>query len=303
MRIRRKGTAFTWLGVGLILATLLAPLPTSAQSAGWQPGPGAAGDPTYAGFIDVPASGATVSSGGFTVAGWFVDQTAQGWAGADDVQVWQGTMDGGGKMLAKALFAQSRPDVASALGNPFYAASGFVAQIGNGAVGTGSQTLSVYAHTPGKGWWFKQVSVNVSSSAAAAPAPTTGGSSASIVVGFVKPADGEKVLTTKGDYEIQGFAIDKAAGPNQGVAGSGIDRVSVYLGAREENGTFLGDAELGFSDATAASYGSQFGSGGWRITFKPTKFHANTYLLYAYAHSAVTGKEESASRFFAIRES
>jgi len=305
---KRKGIVFTWLSVGLIVATLLAPATAGAQAAGWSPGPGAAGDPTYAGFVDVPANGATVSSGGFTVAGWFVDQTAQGWAGADDIQVWQGAMGGGGKMLAKATIAQSRPDVASALGNPYYAASGFGAGVPSGAVSTGSQSLSVYAHTPAKGWWFKTFNVNVSSTAAApasaaAPAPAAATSGSSLpIVGFQKPTDGEKVLT-KDDYEIIGYALDKAAQPNQGVAGSGINRVQVYIGAREENGTYLGDAELGFSDATAASYGSQFANSGWRIHFKPTQFHSNTYLLYAYARSAVSGKEESAQRFFAIRES
>src|SRR5690349_11341729 len=100
------------IGGALSLATLwlvaLVPV-AAAQSAGWQPGPGAALDNTYAGFIDGPTNGATVAgSGSFAVFGWFVDKTAQGWAGADDVQVWLGTMDGGGRMLAKALFAQSR---------------------------------------------------------------------------------------------------------------------------------------------------------------------------------------------------
>jgi len=179
-----------------------------------------------------------------------------------------------------------------------------------GRLGAGQQTLSVYAHTPGKGWWYKQGNVNVSSSAPAtaapaasapAPATTTTSGGALPLVGFVKPKDGEKVLT-KSDYEIQGWAIDQAAKPNQGVAGSGIDKVSVYVGAREDNGTYIGDATLGYSDDTAAKYGQQFVSGGWRISFKPTQFKANTYVLYAYAHSAVTGKEDSANRYFAIRE-
>jgi hypothetical protein len=303
----RKGVVFTWLGVGLLMAALLAPAPAAAQAPTWLPGPGAILDPTYDGFIDLPANAATVPNGGFTVAGWFVDKTAQGWAGADDVQVWQGTMDGG-KMLAKASFAQNRPDVGAAEGNPFYSASGFSTSIPAGSLGTGNQTLSVYVHTAGKGWWYKQVTANVSGSAPAAaspsapaPAAATAGSALPIL-GFVKPTDGEKVLT-KDDYEIIGFALDRAAQPNQGVAGSGINRVQVYVGAREDNGVFLGEADLGFSDATAASYGQQFASAGWRIHFKPTQFHANTYLLYAYARSAVTGKEESTQRFFAIRES
>src|SRR5262252_4297848 len=159
------------LGTCLALAVSTAP-PVLAQSSGWQPGPGAVQDNTYDGFIDQPTNGATVpGSGSFPLSGWFVDTTAQGWAGADDVQVWQGTMDGGGKMLAKAVFAQSRPDVAAAEANPFWDASGFGAAIPSGALGPGPQTLSVYVHTPGKGWWFKQVQVNVSGTAApAAPA-------------------------------------------------------------------------------------------------------------------------------------
>jgi hypothetical protein len=290
-----------WLGLSLFVAGLLLPVSAGAQAAGWSPGPNGAGDAgDYAGAIDVPAGGATVPSSGFTVSGWFVDKTAQGWAGADDVQVWLGTMEGGGKMLAKANFAQNRPDVASALGNPFWAASGFGATIPAGAVPAGNQTLNVYAHTPGKGWWFKPVTVNVSASAPAAPAPggTTSGTGLP-KVGITRPADGEKVLT-KNDYEIIGYAYDPAAKPNQGVAGSGIDRVQVYMGAREDNGTYLGDATLGYSDATAAAAG--FPSGGWRLTFKPTLFHANTYLMYAYARSAVSGKEEQTQRFFQIRE-
>jgi hypothetical protein len=217
-------------------------------------------------------------------------------------------MDGGGKMLAKAVFAQSRPDVAAATGNPYWAASGFGGVVPAGSLSVGGQALSVYAHTPAKGWWYKQVQVTVSAAAAvspapgpAAPAPTVSGGALPIV-GIEKPKDSEVVLT-KDTYEIIGFALDKNAAPNQGVAGSGIDRVQVYIGAeRENNGTFLGEAELGFSDPVAQTYGPQFVSAGWRLVFKPTSFHANTYLLFAYARSAVTGKEETATRFFAIRE-
>jgi hypothetical protein len=305
MRTFRR-TFVGWLGLALSVGTLIAPASVFADAfSAWTPGPGAVLDNTYDGYIDQPQMNASVPTGGFTVSGWFVDKTAQGWAGADDVQIWQGTMDGGGKLLAKALFAQSRPDVATATGNPFWAASGFNAVVPNGSLSAGSQVISAYAHTPGKGWWYKSVQVTVSAAAAAAPAPapTTGGGGGALpTVGIEKPKDGENV-PTKNDYEIQGFALDKNAAPNQGVAGSGIDRVDVYLGDRDAGGAFLGTAELGFSDSAAAAYGQQFASAGWRLTFKPTKFKANTYLLYAYAHSVVTGKEDSAIRFFAIKES
>ena len=309
LRLRRVSLAS--LSVAVALATLIAAAPARADTfTSWTPGPGAILDNTYDGYIDTPSANATVPPGNFTVAGWFVDKAAQGWAGADDVQVWRGTMDGGGTMLAKADFAQNRPDVASVTGVGFWAASGFGAVVPAGALSAGGQTLSVYAHTPGKGWWYKQVQVNVSAGApaqsspgAAAPAPIVGGG-ATPIVGFEKPKEGENV-PTKTDYEIIGYALDANATLSQGVAGSGINRVEVYIGnERDAGGTFLGEAELGFNSEVAAGlYGQRFVSTGWRLRFKPTQFKANTYLLYAYARSAVTGREDNATRYFAIKES
>ena len=249
----------------------------------------------------------TSVAGSFNVGGWFVDRTAQGWAGADDVQIWSRTMDGGGTLLARASFAQSRPDVGAAEGDPNWAASGFDGVVPAGSLAAGPQTLSVYVHTADKGWWFNQVQVNVSAAPvtppAAAAVPNVSGASLPIVV-VEKPKDSEQVLT-KTDFEIIGYALDKSAGPNQGVAGSGVDRVQVYLGAERDNGgRFLGEANLGFSDSIPEGlYGAQFASAGWRLFFKPTQFRANTYLLFAYARSAVSGKEDVAVRFFAIKES
>jgi len=286
----------------LLVLAVVAPYPTFADATtDWTPGPGGILDSTYDGFIDAPASNATVPTGSFSVAGWFFDKTAQGWAGADDVEAWLDTMDGGGRLLTRLTFAQSRPDVAAAEGNPFAAASGFNGMVPANALGVGPQTISVYVHTPGKGWWFKQVNVNASTSAAVAAAPVASTSGAALpVVGIERPKDGEQVLT-KSDYDISGFALDRAAAANQTTCG--IDHVSVYMGAREQGGQFVGDADLAFSDSTPiGQYGGQFESCGWRLTFHPTQFHANTYLMYAYAHSAVTGKEDSAIRYFAIKE-
>jgi hypothetical protein len=302
-KLRR--TLIAWLGLVGLLGALIGPAAVFADPiSSWTAGPGAILDPSYDGFIDIPQLNSTVPTGGFTVAGWFVDKAAEGWAGADDVQIWQGTMDGGGKMLAKAVFAQSRPDVAAATGNPYWAASGFGGVVPTGALSTGSQTLSVYVHTPGKGWWYKQVNVTVSSSAptssAPAPAPsattpTVSGGALPILV-IEKPTSGENINTRSngGLYQMMGYALDKNAAANQGTQGTGIDHVSVYVDKERDNGgTFLGDADLAFSDAAATSaYGSQFASAGWRLTFKPTNLHAGSHTLFVYAHSVVTGKED-----------
>jgi len=52
-----------WRQIALAFALLLstqAPVHADAASP-WTPGPGASGDDTYAGFIDTPTSGATVT--------------------------------------------------------------------------------------------------------------------------------------------------------------------------------------------------------------------------------------------------
>ncbi len=186
------------LGIAFLALALLFPLQTFADATtDWTAGPGGVGDNTYDGFVDTPAANASVPMGSFTVAGWFFDKTAQGWAGADDVEVWQGTMDGGGRQLVKLNFAQNRPDVAGAESNPSAAPSGFNGVVPPNSLGLGPQTLSVYAHTPGKGWWFKQINVTVSTAAPVAPVASTSGS-ALPVVGIERPKDATRAGSSSG---------------------------------------------------------------------------------------------------------
>jgi Bacterial Ig domain len=282
--------------VGLIFGPSLA---AADPLSDWTAGPNGVGDDTYDGFIDTPASGASVPTGDFAVTGWFVDKSAEGWAGADQMQVFLGPMGSGGTMLVSGAVAQSRPDVAAAEGNPYFTDSGFTAVVPAGAVPAGNQTLSVYLHTPAKGWWYKSVDVSVSSSApaapsASAPAPVVQGATLPVIAIEI-PGSGQ-TFTQRTGVQMVGYALDPNAGPNQGVAGSGIDRVDVYMdGERDSGGTFVGDAELGFSDQTAArKYGSQFQSAGWQLTFNPTNFTKGVHQIFAYGRSAASGKENLA---------
>jgi hypothetical protein len=173
------GILYGWLSLAVSAA------PAAAQSApgagAWQPGPAGTGDhAALAGVIDSPSSGANVSPGTLALRGWFVDLTAQGWTGVDDVEIFLGTMDSG-RPLGHAQFQQSRPDVASALRNPFWANAGWSANVPSTSLATGENTLSVYAHTPAKGWWLRQVRINLQpppppargASRAIAPSPST----------------------------------------------------------------------------------------------------------------------------------
>jgi hypothetical protein len=165
-----------WLVFFLIVVVSLL-IPGSAVAApvlgeGWLAGPGAVGANTYSGVIDAPIVGTSLTtSGAVQMAGWFVDRTADGWAGADDVEIYLGTMGNGGALLTHALFARERPDVAATFGRPDWAASGWTAIVPTTALVPGSNVVSVYAHSPAKGWWYSQVTLKVSAGATTRAAP------------------------------------------------------------------------------------------------------------------------------------
>jgi hypothetical protein len=279
-----------------LIASMMTPA-ALAQGSGWQPGPGAILDNTYVGFIDQPSNGATVpASGSFVVGGWFVDTTAQGWAGADAMQVWLGTMDGGGKMLAQGIVGQYRPDVGKTLGNPFYAYSGFSASVPGSGVPGGPQTLNVYMHTGGKGWWYKSVSVNGGGTGGGAatptPPPSSGGNAAPTnpaggapTVTINQPTEGQNVRATgSSTFTITGTATDPTTGPK------GIDSVDIWINGERDSG---GGSDLGQATLN--------GDGSWSLDFSPTKFPSTHTNIFAYAHSKTTGKTGEAIRGFNIQ--
>jgi hypothetical protein len=234
----------------------------------WQPAAGASGDNTFEGFIDQPSAGTNIASGAsFQVSGWIVDTTAEGWSGIDDVQVMLGSTS-----LAHLAAGQSRPDVASALGNPFFGSAGFAGTVSTALPG-GTQTLTVVAHTPGKGSWSKSVTVNVGGSSGATPAAA---SATGLVLRVISPAP-DDVVTSNNNGTIFGLAYDTRTSAQQG---SGVDRVQLYLdGPRGTAGSQnLGDASLSGTN--------------WSLSWQPTKFNGvRHHILWVYAHSAVTGEE------------
>jgi hypothetical protein len=265
------------------LSTLQA---SSVLAATWQPGPDASSDNTYAGFVDQPAVGAQVASDQpLVVAGWFVDQTADGWAGVDDVQVYDGLSGAGGRFLGRGQVGLNRPDVAQALGNGFWLRSGFSASLG--PLGPGVHTLSVYAHTPAKGWWFTQVPITVLPPAASPPPPPLNA--------LVAPTGSERVSRKLDSFTIRGFALDPAA-----TTGTGIDRVQVYMDEpRFQGGTFVGEAQFGGSTPSAAAqFGPHFSEAGYRIDIRPSDFTAGNHHVYIYARSSVSGLETQAVASF-----
>jgi hypothetical protein len=120
------------------------------------------------------------------------------------------------------------------------------------------------------------------------------------------PSDGD--LITPGRMVIQGIAFDDSA-----ETGVGIDRVSLFIGDRdEENGAiFLGDARLGLPNpqkvpkeecepetrslvlcpAGTEKGDHQFDLAGWNLTTPVLKATGQASSLYVYARSSVSGVE------------
>lgn len=159
----------------MLLAGLTSPMPTAAAPVlgeGWLGGPGAVGDNTYSGVVDAPGAGVQITRpGAIQLAGWFVDRTAEGWSGADDLEIYLGTLGNGGSLLNHALFAEDRPDVAATFGRADWLRSGWTAIVATNSLLPGANVLSVYVHSPAKGWWYKQVTVNLTSSATTRATP------------------------------------------------------------------------------------------------------------------------------------
>jgi hypothetical protein len=270
-----------WLTSSAALVLGLALHSTALADGSWTPGPDAVdtGTPFIQGYIDSPAPGMNVPPGSaLHVSGWIVDQTAQGWAGFDQLNVYQGKAGEGGTLLAQGTVGESRPDVAAATGNPSWVNSGFDATVPASAVPSGPATLGVYAHSPAKGWWYQQVPINGSGAAAEAPS--------GLVINVIAPGPNESIVNT-GDYVIRGAAYDTRTSANTGV---GVDRVQVYLdGLRGVAGSHsLGEA---YPDAQTL----------WSVTFHPTQFDKVVHhWMYVYARSAVTGEEQILAREFNI---
>jgi hypothetical protein len=270
-----------------VALSALTPMPTSVAAdpaPPWLPGPSAAGDDTYSGSIDTPSAGATVSQNStIVVQGWVVDRTAVGWTGIDDVQVYLGLQEQGAPLLADAHVGLRRDDVAAALGNSDFTNAGFSVSFADNGLVVGSNLLTVYAHTPDKGWWYRQVEVRKP-----APPDLPYADDPLVVVREAVPSLDSLTQITP-TLTLRGYAIDRNMPPSLqvGVGGSGISRIQLYLdGPRQGDGIFLANASLGLKNREATGFGQRFLMSGWEIIVHPNEFSVDRHELYIYALSA-----------------
>jgi hypothetical protein len=334
-RIARSATAVlaTVAAAVMVVAPLVAEAQTAPRAGSYRPGPDATGNNTYIGRIEAPRPTGLRLGADLLVAGWFVDTTAAGWAGADKGEVWLGNM-GQGTKLADLSTGQARADIRDALGAPDWTNSGFSGTIPASTlsqVQAGNQTLNVYLHTPNKGWWFKSAVVNI---------PSTVGLQFpnDPVVYFVQPQQNvvvDQFAQPRSRYSLRGVALDRnqVTDPNTqtpGVENSGVDRVQIYLDGPRGQGQFLGNAGLGAEllvnnltgpansreegagpqntggtsnnlSFIASGFGEQFRLAAFSLGWNPTTVAGGRHTVWAYARSSITGKENSTSVTFDLQ--
>jgi hypothetical protein len=278
--------------LALLLCAIATATTTTARAEGWSAGSQASGEDTYVGVVDEPSPGASLPPNAqVVVRGWVVDQTAEGWSGIDQVQVFAGTMDGGGRLLANASVAQDRQDVAQTMGNPFWAASGWSAVVPAGALTGGSNALNVYIHAPDKGWWSRPLPVQVQAAPVPVPVAASRQFSDDPLVVVQAPLPDTAVEPSVQTLTVRGIALDRNAAANTGVGGSGVSHVIAYLDGDKRQGTFLGEATLGKTSRDATGWGERFGTAGWEMQIHPTEIAEDPHALFIYARSAVSDNE------------
>jgi hypothetical protein len=275
-----------WRGLAFALCVTLGTSAHVAADAGspWIAGQNAVGDDTFVGFIDAPAPGVTVARNSTVILrGWVVDRTAQGWTGIDDVQIYLGLVDQGGTLVTRASIGQRRDDVVAAFGNPFWAGAGFTASFSEGSLSVGSNVLTVYAHTPDRGWWYKQVEVHVE------PLPALPyADDPLLIIREVVPS--LSVFQTTQNLTLRGYAIDRNLPLDTvlGIGGTGVSAVQFYLDGPRQSGTFLGNAAVGRTNREATGFGPRFLLSGWELTVHPGEFSIDKHEFFIYAVSAYT---------------
>lgn len=273
-----------WLVLSLVCAFTT---PAYADSASpWTAGPNAVGDDTYSGYIDSPISGASVlPNGTVTIQGWVVDRTATGWSGIDDVAIYLGYQDQGGPLMNHATIGLPRTDVASALGNSYWATSGFSASFSAASLSIGSNLLVVYAHSPSKGSWYKRLQIIIPT-----PPDRAFADDPLLIVRTATPS--LDVAQTTNNLVLDGYAIDRNMPTNVqlGVGGSGVSSVQAYLDGPKTSGngggTLIAVATLGKENREATGFGERFLNSGWELTIHPSDLSVDRHELWIYAESA-----------------
>lgn len=215
--------------------------------------------------LDVPVTGAMLTQP-FTVGGWAVDRAAPAGAGVDAVHVWAYPASGGAVLWVGADYGRARPDVAAALGEARFGASGF--QITARDLPPGAYRLVASAR-----------SVVSQAFTAQRFADVTVGASAEMALD--RPAADATLFQP---FAISGWAVDRGSSH-----GTGIDAVHVWAypaggGTPRWVGADYGQAR---PDVAAVFNDARFAPSGFQVV--STQLPPGRYRLVVGGRSRVSG--------------
>jgi hypothetical protein len=226
---------------------------------------------------DLPGAGATVTTSGFTVAGWAIDLGAPTGTGVNAIHVWAYPTSGAPpQFLGAAKYGFQRPDVGAAFGSVRFTPSGFgmTARIGS----TGTWDVIVYARSTVTGtfnlWQVRRVTV-------------TG----PVSVPRINVDAPHRDQSVPGNFLIAGWAVDLGSS-----AGTGVDMIHVWA-FPVGGGTpiFLGAGRYGIPrpDVATAFGNPRYTNSGFSLQVTegmlPKGALGTAYYLVAYARSNVAG--------------
>lgn len=233
-----------------------------------------------------PNPGDVVSNGDYIVSGSAYDPAITQGAGVSRVDLFLGSREAGGTFLGSAVPGQDV--IAGATTDSRLAQTGFQIKVTLPSTVTGGEDFVAYAYSAQTGAETR-VSMPIYIGVAPTPTPSTatGAARPSIEIGQPIPMSagtGEAMFSLAnpqannvvlyGDYDVSG------------ATGSAIDRVDLFIDARDSGGTHLGMAtpENGFFSL--------------KVTIPTSLTGGHTFV--AYARSSVTGAETQVSIPFFI---
>lgn len=219
---------------------------------------------------DRPTVGSTVTTSGFTVAGWAVDLGAATGTGVNAIHVWAYPATGAAPLfLGAATYGYQRPDVGAIFGSRFTPSGfGMTARINS----TGTFDVIVYARSTVTGtfnqWQVRRVTV-------------TG----PISVPRMAVDGPQRTQTVPMNFSVAGWAIDAGSS-----TGTGVDAIHVWaFPVVGGSPIFLGAATYGIArpDVGTAFANPRYTSSGFALSVTEGQLPRGAYNLVVYARSSV----------------
>jgi hypothetical protein len=234
-------------------------------SSAWQAG-------TNADTSNPLLGGVTVSTDGASISGWAVDPNATDSTGITDVDLYAG-----GTLLAQAQLGVARPDVPQAAQNAAWSLPGFTLTVPFDALLSGSNALSIVAHTTQGAVWTSGVQVVMPTFGAILPMKSLVSAASSVPVpqATLEPPRVQVAYPVAGANVGRSFIL-------QGVVASSVDRVDVFLEPdRDAGGPIVASAVPG--SAAGIRLKRALGSGEFYAAVNVPK---GDHVLYVHAHSS-----------------